>query len=195
MDLSSLTPEERAALKAELDAPPPEDPVKMIASLMDMLIERMQDLDERICRIDTFIQKDLIGGIKELSDSQASAARLSGLKGKYGSLFEPHASYLKDRLGDPEKIYDLLDQHLAELRGVDGYTDETGDSSIKSIAEEIGRRVSEITGKPVVVEEAASAETPAAEAVEAAPEAEESDPMAKLKEFISKMKERDGRAA
>ena len=170
VDLSSLTPEEIADLKAALDAPPPEDPVKTLASVVEMLISRMQPIEERLAKLESFIEKDLVGGIQELSEAQAAASRIAGIKGKYGDLFSPFGSYLSDRLGDPEKIYDLLDKHLAELKGADGYSDEMGESSIKSIAEEIGKRMAEITGKPVVVE-SASATQPAPEAapVEAAP--------------------------
>lgn len=194
MDLSALGPNEIMELKAALESyEPPEDPLKTLATVVDLLCEKVKAYEERIAKLEGIVIDDLMGGISALAQETENAQRLSGIKSKYGSLFPgEYGSYLKDRLGDPDKIYELLDQHLQEMSKTEGYTDEIGDASINDIAKEIGRRVAEITGKSATVETAA-VEVPAEPAKEE-PKAEE-DPFKSIKDQISKLKERSGQAA
>lgn len=212
MDLSSLSPEEIEELKAAL-ADPPKDPIKITASALELLASKVEAIEAKVdavCKIEAkvdavckVVYDDFIGGIKELADGKARSDRIGGLKSKYGSLFSGpgYPEYLGDHLeGNPDGIYDLLDEHLAKLREGEGYTDEIGESEIQKIAKEIGDRVAKITGKPVAVETneiTAEPEKPKEEpkAEEKPPIKEEEDPMAKLKKHIGGLKERGGQAA
>ena len=205
--LNSLSPEERAALKEALSNPP-DDPMEIIASAIELLMAKVEAVEQKVDAVSKVVYDDFIGGIKELSDSRAKVERVSGIKSKYGSLFGGPGipEYLSDHLGgNPDSIYDLIDEHLQKLKGGEGFTDEMGDSEIQKIAKEIGDRIAKITGKPVSVETTeVAAATPDAgtepkaeepKAEEKPPIAEEEDPMAKLKKHIGGMKERGGQAA
>lgn len=205
MDLSTLDPKDIAELKEALSSyEPPEDPVKTLATIVDLLCQKLQEIEGTVAQHDDFINNGLIGGLQTLSAEQTKAQGISGLKGKYGSLFgaPETGAYLKDKIGDPDNIWELLYENLEQLKGQDGYTDEMGDKSVQEIAAEIGRRVAEITGKPAVVE---ATSEPAPEAKEA-PKAEEKpaekpaeepkpDESGRIKGIISKIKERAGQAA
>lgn len=190
VDLSSLTEEEIAELKQAIENPPV-DPVKTLASVMDLLIERLQSREQeydalcsRVDKLESFIEKDLIGGVMELSSAQEKAKRISGLKGSYGTMFEPYDSYIKEKLGDTD-FYEELSSLLDTVKDKEGY-DEA--AAIKEVAEEIGKRVAEITGKPVTVEATAVESAPAEEAKAEEPE---SDGLDGVRAIIAKLKARE----
>lgn len=195
IDLSSLSPEELEQLKSAIENPPV-DPIKELASVISLMCDKVEALENRLGGLEKKVIDELMGGILELGQENIRTSRISGLKGKYGELFSPYSSYLADKLGgNADSIYDLIDEHLQGLQGVEGYNDEMGDTSIHDIAAEIGRRVAEITGKPVEVEVAKveAAETPKEGAKEEAKP--EDDGMGSIKDYISKLKDRSGQAA
>ena len=189
--LADLTDDDRAHILevAELIKNPPADPVADLAALVDVISSKVEELCGRMDKIEDFIENGLIGGLNSLVAEQEHAKSISGLKDKYGSLFpENYGGYLKDHLGDNYEtaLWDLIHDHLEELKQGEGYTDEAGDASIKEIAENIGKRVSELTGAPASAEVEAPKEEPAAT---------EEDPMAEVRSMISKFRNRGGQAA
>lgn len=189
--LDGLNDDDRARILevAELIKNPPADPVSDLAALVDVLSSKIEELCSRVDALEDFVQNGLIGGLNSLVAEQDHAKSIAELKGKYGSLFpESYGGYLKDHLGDgyEDALWDLIHEHLEELKKGEGYTDEAGESSIKGIAENIGKRVSELTGAPasVAVEEPPKAEEPEAE-----------DPLAEVRSMISKFRNKGGQAA
>lgn len=184
LDLSGLSPEELEELKHALENPPV-DPIKEIASAFSLLCDKVQSLEQKVLDLEDTLMNKFMGGILELGQENIRTSRVAGLKGRYGDLFSPYSSYLSDKLGgDPDGIYDLIDK--------DGLEED----NIKALAEEIGRRVAEITGKPVAVE--VKSEAPAEEPKAEAPKEEakpEDDGMAGIRDYIGKLKDRSGQAA
>ena len=193
MGIAELSPEERASLKAELDSfQEPEDPIKTLATVIDVLCEKGKEMEDRIASLEDFIQNGLIGGLNTLASEKARADSISGLKGKYGEMFSPYSDFIKANAGE-DGIWDLIHDHLESIKGVEGY-DEGG--SVKEIAEAIGKRVSELSGKPATVEAAKVEEKPPEAPAEESPPAEEEDDMKPVKEYIKKLKStRSGWAA
>jgi len=210
MDLSSLTPEEIAELKQAL-AEPPEDPIKVLASALELLMSKVESIEEKVDGVCKVVYDDIIGGVKDLASEQERTSRIDGLKSKYGELFSPHSAYLKDHLdGDADGIYPLLADRLDELGKGEGYTDEMGDAEIQRIAKEIADRVAALTGKTVVAQadgappsvsepDGAKAPEPPKEEKKEEPKKEEppkeEDPMKSVKDHIGKLKDRAGQAA
>ena len=210
MDLGNLTPEEKAAIieAAQVLQTEPEDPVKVIASALELVMAKLEAVEEKVDGVCDTVYNQFIGGINDLAAEKAHADRIGGLKSQYGGLFSGPGipEYLDTELGgDPDKLYDLLDEHIAKLKGAEGFDASTfnEEDEIKNIAKTIGERVAKITGKPVVAEaEGAPAEVveppkeePKAEEKPAEEPKEEEDPYKGLKDHIGKLKERGGQAA
>ena len=197
MAIGDLSAEERAALKAELESyQEPEDPIAELATIIEIVGEKIQELCARMDKLEDFIQNGLIGGLDALATERAKVSAIGDLKGKYGSLFpDTYGGYLKDHLGDNynDALWELIYADLEKLKGTDGYTDEVGETSIKSLAENIGKRVTALTGTaPEVKAEEPSASSEAGEPVSA--EAAE-DPMADVRAMILKFRNKGGQAA
>ena len=194
MALADLSAEERAALKAELDSfQEPEDPIAELATIIEIVGEKIQELCARMDKLEDFIQNGLIGGLDALATERAKVGAISDLKGKYGSLFpDTYGGYLKDHLGDNygDALWELIYADLEKLKGTDGYTDEVGESSIKSLAENIGKRVTALTGTAPETETPAAEETASAE-----PGDTGEDPMADVRAMILKFRNKGGQAA
>jgi hypothetical protein len=149
MDLSILSPEEIAELKSALENPP-EDPVQTLAAAMELLMSKVEAIEEKVDGVCKVVYEDFIGGIKDLASEKAKADRIGGLKSSYGSLFDPHKDYIADRLGgDADGIYPLLAERLDEIKDGEGFDEK---SEIEKIAQEIAARVAKLTGKPVTAE-------------------------------------------
>jgi len=207
MDLSTLSPEELEELKTAL-AEPPEDPIQILAKALELVFSKIEAMEEKVDGIDHWIQDQLIGGIRELSEANVAAEtekarteKIGGLKSKYGDLFSPHSAYIKDMEGDEDAVYPALADHLDQLSKGEGYTDEMGESEVQRIAKAIGERVAALTGKPAVVKAEGAepiAAVPEGEKKEEPPKEEEKkeeDPMEHVKKNIGKLKERSGQAA
>ena len=180
-DIATLSPEERAALKAQLEEEPC-DPVEELAKALDIIVDKMESMEERVGKIEKTVLDDLIGGIKGLYDENVRASGISDLKGKYGSMFEPYEKGLGE-LGVTD-LYGSLHSMLSELKGSPDYNDEMGDSKIKEVAKTIADKFAAITGKPVEVETAkVEPEKPA--------EPEEEDPQAAIKRAVERMKAKE----
>jgi hypothetical protein len=162
MDISALTPEEKAAIleAAKTLQEAPQDPIQIIASALDLVMTKLEAVEEKVEGVCKTVYQDFIGGINDLASERQKAERVGGLKTNYGSMFSGpgYGEYLTDRIGDPDALYDLLDEHIQQLKGEagDGEFDEKG--TVEGIAKKIGTSVSKITGKPVAAETTESSE-------------------------------------
>jgi len=141
MGLESLAPEEIEALKAALAARenPPPDPIQVMASVVEMLLDKVQYLCDQVDKIQEDFYGKMIGGIQDLYSANMRTMGLKGFGDKYGSLLSPFADQFKTTFGDDlmEKAYDYLEA----LKGEEGYTDEIGDGKMKELAEQIKGRL------------------------------------------------------
>ena len=209
MDLGNLTPEEKAAIleAAQVLQNEPEDPIKVIASALELVMAKLEAVEEKVDGVCDTVYNQFIGGINDLAAEKAHADRIGGLKTQYGSLFGGPGipEYLDAEGYGGDKLFELLDEHISKLKGEEGFDESTFNEEdvIKNIASTIGERVAKITGKPVVAQadggpaeviEPKESEKPAEEAPKEEPK-EEEDPYKGLKEHIGKLKDRGGQAA
>jgi hypothetical protein len=183
--LASLTPEERAALKAALDTP--EDPMAKIASAVEMLNAEVSAVKEAHEALKCLVMDDLIGGIKEAYEGNERSGRMEAFKGKYGATLDPLAEGFKKTFDSDlhEKAFDYADS----LRGEEGFSDEVLDGKIKEIVAQIKERLG-IKDEPAAIVAEVKEEKPAEGKAE-----EEPDEMKSMYDEIDRMKRRDASRA
>jgi len=191
--LSSLTPEERVALKAALDQAEAPDPVEELAELVEYLCDELEAVKKAHDALKALVMEDLIGGIKEAYEGNVRIERMNEFKGKYGSMLDPLAEKFKTTFG--ADLHDKAFDYMDSLRGEEGYTDEVGDSKLKEVIQQIKEKLG--LNEPVaavVTEEVKPVETPAAK--EASAEEEPEEDARKAWDEIEAMKRReDARSA
>jgi hypothetical protein len=143
--LSSLTPDERAALKAALEEsesnPMDElaEAVKYLCTEIDSVKDMVKTQTDSHDALKKLVMEELIGGLAEAYNSNKEAEEFEGFKGKHGGMFEPFAEKFKSTYG-----VDLLDRafkHLRELQGEEGFTDEIASSEFEKIVNQIKERL------------------------------------------------------
>lgn len=170
MTIDSLSPEELAALE-EAIAKRKEtqtDPVSVLASVCEMLLESNEKLSEKVTRIETELYEKLLGGIDGLYKENLRADGLKAFGEKHGSMFSPFADDFK-RVFDKDLI-PLVFDYLEEIKGEPGFNDEIGGTKLKELADQIKGRLGpketpaavEVTAAEVKPEEKPE-EKPAAE--------------------------------
>jgi len=181
MDISTLTPEERAALKAALDQEP-EDPIGKIAEVLQMICAEIDAVKEELAAVKKTVYDDMIGSIKSLYGENVRADKMAEFKGKYGSMLDPLAEPFGKVYGGNlhEKAFDFL----AGMQGDEGYTDEVGDGKLKEVLQTIKDKLGLSEPAAVSVEVAKPAEPEAP-----APEAD--DEMSSMDDEIARMKRRE----
>jgi hypothetical protein len=139
--IDSLGPEEIEALKAAIAARenPPPDPVQVLASVCEMLLDKVQAVCDQLDKLQEDFYGKMIGGIQDLYSANMRTMGMKGFGEKYGSLLSPFADQFKTVFGDDlmEKAYDYLEA----LKGEEGYSDEIGDGKMKELAEQIKGRL------------------------------------------------------
>lgn len=135
------------------------------AQVLDILIDKVEELEERIEANEKLVIDDLFGGIDRMYKQNLRSQSIEGLKGKYGSLFEPHMSALSE-LAPGEDIYDTLHDLLEEAKGQGDWSDEREFESVKNAAQAIGDKIAKIKGQPVAVEVQKTEVQPAQEGAE-----------------------------
>lgn len=185
--LSSLSAEERAALKAALDEPEC-DPVEQLAEVVQFQCDEIKALKEEVANLKALVMDDLIGGIKEAYDGNVRTERMGEFKGKYASMLDPLAEPFKRTFGADlhEKAFDYAD----ELRGEEGFSEDNLGAKLQEVVDQIKERLGmKEEPAPVVEEVTAEAEKPAEEG-KAEEEPYEEDAQ-KAWDEISAMKSRD----
>ena len=172
--LSSLSPEERAALLAALQQEPEPDPVEQLTSAVQYLCGELDAVKKAHDALKALVMDDMIGGIKEAFESNQRAEQMNGFKGKYGSALDPFAGKFKDLYGKD------LHEHTFDTFGSDG---EGLDEKIASLVEELKAKIGLPPETPAVV-------TATAEPAEDSADEEPNDVKAAYAE-IEKQKRRD----
>jgi hypothetical protein len=181
MDISSLTPEERAALKAALDEEQA-DPFKEICEVIQKLADGLDMCFANIASLRKLVEDDMIGSIRSLYDENVHADKMNEFKGKYGSMLDPLAeSFKKTYDGD---LHEQAFKFMDKMRREEGYTDEVGEGRLKEVLQTIKEKLG--LNEPVVAAEVTKVEEPAPE-----PEGEGEDEMSSLDDEIARMKNRE----
>jgi hypothetical protein len=164
MGLEALTPEEKAQLKAALDAEMGgggDDcaaKFEAVANVLDQIVASMDAMRMDIDAVKKTVFDDMIGGIKKLYGENQRSSGIEEIKAKYGPMFDPYMDSVKEMYPDMD-LHGRLYDTLSEMRGGEGYTDEMGDARVKEIADALRAKVEKIRGPaPAVAIEAAPVE-------------------------------------
>lgn len=114
------------------------------AKVLDIVISKLEELEERIQANEKLVVDELFGGIEKLYKQNMRTKGIEGLKGKYGSMFEPHMEALKE-LAPNEDLYEALHDMLDQVRGQEGFDEE---GTVKSVAEGIAQKIAKVRGIP-----------------------------------------------
>jgi hypothetical protein len=194
MDAKSLTPEERAALRAALDEAEKPDPTAQLCEVVEYLCDELKALQESFASLKGLVMDDVIGGIKEAYDGNVRTERMGEFKGKYGAMLDPLAEPFEKTFG--ANLHDKAFDYMDSLRGEEGFNDEVGDAKLKEVIQQIKEKLG-ISDEPAAVVEEVKAEEPAAEAsaepakAEAEAEEEPDEDTKKAWDEIEAMKRRD----
>lgn len=140
--LSSLSPEERAALMAALQAEPEKDPVEQLTETVQFLCGELDAVKKAHDALKALVMDDMIGGIKEAFEANQRMESMNGFKGKYGSMLDPFAGKFKDLYGKD------LHEHTFDTFG----SDEEGlDEKIANLVEELKAKIGLPPETPAVV--------------------------------------------
>lgn len=169
-NLGALSPEEKDQLLMHLlqkggggDVAPvaegsPEDDDTPILKVMEILCNLVDTIDQRLGKLEEVVMDDIIGGVETLYKGNLKAKGVDDLKGKYGSLFEPHMGALKEMAPDEDvfdKLYDLIDQ----AKGGEGWDDTKESGMAQDMAKAVADKIAKIKGEAPAAE--APAEAPA----------------------------------
>ena len=187
--LSSLTPEERAALKAALDKAEEPDPMDQMAELFQFHADEIKSLREELANLKALVTDEIVGGIREAYDGRVREERMGEFKGKYGSMLDPLAEPFKKTFG--ADLHDKAFDYMDSLRSEEGFTDEVGDSKLKEVIAQIKEKLG-ISDAPVAAVEEVKVE-PEAKAEEA--EEPEEDAQKAWNEIEAMKKRDEARAA
>lgn len=159
-DLSRLSPEEKDEIlqsvlskaAVEGDAPPQdggdqEQDEALVAPLvqaLEYLIQKVEQLETKLCGVEKVVMDDIIGGITNLYDENIHAQKKSGIMSKYGEKFKPFEGAIKE-LYPNEDLYEQLLEELEELRKGEGYTEELEGSHVDGIASKLKEKFGKVT--------------------------------------------------
>jgi len=167
--------------ETSMDHPDEQQDMTMLepfAKVLDILIDKVEELEARIEANEKLVIDDLFGGIDRMYKQNLRTQSVDGLRSKYGDLFNPHADALKE-LAPDEDIYDTLHDILEPMKGQEGWGDEQEFEAVKNAATAIADKIAKIKGTPVAVEVEQTT-------TEAAPATAESKFLEKVKQMRAK---------
>lgn len=167
-DLSKLQPDEKDKLLAELlsryegdtsaaapqgaqmdpshgDEPQDLAMIEPILKVLEVMIDKVEELEGRLEANEKLVVDDLFGGIDKMYNENLRKQSVDGLRSKYGDLFAPHMGALAE-LAPGEDIYDALHEILEPLRQGEGWDDEKELGAVTGAAESIAKKIAAIKG-------------------------------------------------
>jgi hypothetical protein len=182
-DLTGLSPEELQQLTIHC-IQSNEELTKVVGMLMDW----KEWMDERTDKLEKVVMEEIVGGVEDLYKKNMHDSGLEDLKGKYGSMFEPH-------MGALSEMYPGVDLYEELLKEKEGYPDEEAfGGRMNELSSALKAKLDKIRGVSPEAEAAIEQEPVAEEVTEQAtgeeapgvPETPEVDSL----EIIKKMKGR-----
>ena len=113
-----------------------------LIQVIQMLVQKVQSLEDRVEQNEKVLMDDLIGGINSTYQSGLRNMGISGLKSKYGSLFDPHMDAINEMEPDSD-LYGTLYDMLEQAKGNDGFDEE---GTVGSVADLIKQKIDRIKG-------------------------------------------------
>ena len=148
-DLSGLAPEDLQQLTIHAIQTSQEcaDAINQIGQALQMLMEKQSELSEHVDQLDDVLMKQLVGGIDELYQTNQHTQLIDGLKGQYGSMFEPHMDMLKDWYPDLDVYEKLGDEYNGMKTDMgDSFSEDAFGSRAKEIADAIAAKAAKYKG-------------------------------------------------
>lgn len=209
-DLNKLAPEEKDKLLMQLltkydnevstpglhgaevsgehpDAEADKQMLEPFAKVLEVLIDKVEELEDRIQKNESLVVDELFGGIDRMYKANLRSKSIDDLRGKYGEVFSPYMDGIKE-LAPNEDLYEALHDMLEPLRAGEGWNDEQELGTVKSAADAIAQKLAKLRG---------SGSEPAPEGVavevtktEAIP-AKKASPEAAFIEKVKEMKKRN----
>ena len=158
-DLSGLSPEELAELKAAISAQnggahPDEEAdnqwIQPIVQAVQYLAQQLDELKESHEHLANFINKDFIGGLQDLYSTNQRRSGIEALRSKYGDDFAPHDGYLKNLLGDKDLFEGLYDHLKGRWDDEDFDPDDEMDSILDELEENIAKMHEALGSNPEI---------------------------------------------
>ena len=117
-----------------------------VLQVLEMLIEKVEELEERLQKNESLVVDDLFGGIQKLYQGNLRTKGIGDLKSKYGHMFDPHMDALKEL--EPEgDIYGSLYDMISQVRGSDETFDDVKESeAVGGVAKSIADKIAKIKG-------------------------------------------------
>lgn len=175
-DLTGLSPEDLQQLTIHAIQTSEEcaNAINQLGEAVQMLMERISDMGDHVNKLDDVLMKQLIGGLDELYQSNQHTAMIDGLKGRFGSMFDPHMDMIKDWYPDLD-IYEKLGEEYSGMKGEmgDGFDEGAFDTRVKEIADALAAKAAKYKSAVAAEEPVAAVTTkettvaPAAEAIAA----------------------------
>lgn len=147
MNINDLTPEEKAELRAALgddsghpDAAQDEmmlqDFANKLADVLDQMMGQIEEQGKLIQNLNTAVFDEMIGGIKNLHETNRRKMGIDDLRGKYGKDLDPYADPFKEMQNGAD-LYERIFDEIDKLRGAagDAWNDETEGSEIGKLLE------------------------------------------------------------
>lgn len=114
-----------------------------VLKVLDIIIEKLEELEARIEANEKLVVDDLFGGIDRMYKNNLRTQSINGIQEKYGSLFDPHMDALKE-LAPDENVFEALHEMLDPLRREEGWDDEKELGHVTGAAQAIADKIAKI---------------------------------------------------
>jgi len=121
------------------------DQMEPFAKVLEILIDKVEAQEEKICKLESLVIDDLFGGIQKMYDTNMRTKSIDDLKGKYGGMFDPHMATIQELEPDGD-LYGMLHDMISPMRDQEGWNDEQEAGTVKSVADAIAEKIAKIKG-------------------------------------------------
>ena len=121
------------------------DQMEPFAKVLEILIDKVEAQEEKICKLESLVIDDLFGGIQKIYDTNMRTKSIDDLKGKYGGMFDPHMATIQELEPDGD-LYGMLHDMISPMRDQEGWNDEQEAGTVKSVADAIAEKIAKIKG-------------------------------------------------
>jgi hypothetical protein len=117
-----------------------------VLNVLEMLIQKVEELEDRLMKNESLVVDDLFGGIQKLYQGNLRTKGIGDLQSKYGHMFEPHMGAIKEL--EPEgDLYGSLYDMISQVRGSDDTFDDVRESeAIGGVAKSLAEKIAKIKG-------------------------------------------------
>lgn len=166
MDISTLSPNEKDALIQQLlggstghsDEAADKAMLQPLVDAVEMIVDKVTEMDEQLNKLSKLVIDDLIGGIKTLHSEGLRDEGIEGLKSRYAEMFGDYGNSYKD-VYDGE-LYDELYDALEEMKGNEGFDEKAEVEKVFNLLKSKIDKVRGISAEPAAAVETVVAKSP-----------------------------------